>query len=229
LFVVLDDALGDVTFASLRRHDVYLVERNPVAYGLSATSLSLEHEPPSTTSAVVLGDPTSDLPDARDEAVDVAQALDVIPYLGVAATRAVVLAAANANVLHIAAHTDSSARGPEIHLATASVDAATILEYAIAPPLVVLLGCSSARIADRDALGALASAFIAAGAGTVVASRWTVDDAFAHRFARVFYAEHGAHDPIAALAAAQRRLLYEGVPAGQWATFVVVGGLRIKP
>lgn len=229
LFVVLDDALRDVAFAALRWRGAYLVERNPVAYGLSAASLAIERAPRRGASPVVIGDPTNDLPDARREAIEVGEALEVAPYLGAAATRAVVLGAANASVLHIAAHTGASANGPAIHLAGAAIDATAILAQPIAPPLVVVLGCGSARIEDRDELGPLASAFIAAGADAVVASRWTVDDAIARRFARAFYAAGGARDPIAALAAAQRRLQSEGVPAGQWATFVVVGGLRAKP
>jgi len=229
LFVVLDDVLRDVAFAALRWHGVVLVERNPVAYALSAASLSISRALAPAGAPVVIGDPEGNLPSARREATEVAQALGATPQLGAAATRAVVLAAANASVLHIAAHTDARANGPQIRLAGGTIDAAAILAQPIAPRLVVVMSCGSARLEDRDELGALASAFIAAGAGTVVASRWTVDDALAARFAHAFYAAHGARDPIAALAAAQRQLRHEGVPAGQWATFVVVGGLRAKP
>jgi CHAT domain-containing protein len=86
--------------------------------------------------------------------------------------------------------------------------------------------CSSdAAVTGREELAPLASAFVAAGAHTVVASRWTVPDDIARRFAQMFYQADGPVDPITAVAGAQRQLVKDHVPVKDWATFTVVGGL----
>ncbi len=226
LYLVPDDPVREVTFASLRRHGAYVIERNPLAYELSAASLSIAPRAAGTGPALVIGDPLGDLPGARQEVHEVASLLGTVPRLGVAATRAAVRAAANAWLLHVAAHTDAAANGPAIHLADGPLDAASVLEWPLAPRMVVLLGCSSARARDRDELAPLTAAFIAAGSHTVVASMWAVDDEIAHRFAREFYRAGGTRNPIEALAQAQRELMRRGAPVTQWSTFVVVGGLR---
>jgi|GEM_PF-2612638 len=224
LYVVVDGPVADVTFASLRRHDAYVVERNPVAYAPSAAALSVAAAPAGRSQAVVIGDPMGNLPAARLEAIDVGRMLGVQPFVGGAATRAVLHMASDAELLHVAAHTDSTANGPAIHLADAPLEAATVLEQRLTTKLVVLLGCSSARAKERDELAPLAAAFIAAGAHTVVASLWAVDDAVGRRFAHEFYLAGGRHDPIRALADAQRQLIRDGARVEQWSTFVVLGG-----
>ncbi|MEO7735572.1 MAG: CHAT domain-containing protein [Kofleriaceae bacterium] len=224
VYVVADDLVRDVTFASLRRHGAYVVERNPVAYALSAATRSIPRPPAGRSPAIVIGDPAGDLPSARLEAVDVGRMLAVKPYVGREATAAVLRAAANAVLLHVASHTDNTARGAAIQLADGPVEAAAVLERPIHTRLVVLLGCSSARAKERDELAALAAAFMAAGAHTVVASLWAVDDAVARRFAHEFYLADGVQDPIRALAHAQRKLIEDGSRVDQWSTFVVLGG-----
>jgi CHAT domain-containing protein len=87
------------------------------------------------------------------------------------------------------------------------------------------LTCSSAAITSRDELAPLAAAFVAAGAHTVVASRWAVRDAVGRQFAQTFYQENGIADPVRAVASAQRQLAAQHVPVAQWSTFAVVGGL----
>jgi len=87
------------------------------------------------------------------------------------------------------------------------------------------LTCSSAAITSRDELAALAAAFVAAGAHTVVASRWSVEDEVGRNFAKVFYEENGINDPVRAVAIAQRKLAARGVEIAQWSTFAVIGGL----
>jgi CHAT domain-containing protein len=197
-----------------------------VAYALSAASLSVPPRAAGTGPAVVIGDPHGDLPGARREVIEVARILGSAPRLGHEATRAVVRGAANAWLLHVAAHTDAASNGPAIHLADGLLDAASVLEWPSAPRLVVLLGCSSARAKGRDELAPLTAAFLAAGSHTVVASLWAVDDTIAHRFAHELYRAGGTKDPIGALAKAQRALMQRGAPEAQWSTFVVVGGLR---
>ena len=99
-----------------------------------------------------------------------------------------------------------------------------VIDHGVTAGAIVLMTCSSDAVTSRDELAPLASAFVAAGAHTVVASRWTVPDDTARRFARMFYEADGLADPVNAVAGAQRQLVKD-VPVKDWATFTVVGGL----
>jgi CHAT domain-containing protein len=101
-----------------------------------------------------------------------------------------------------------------------------IVDRGIAADVVVLASCASADPLDRDELGPLANAFLAAGSSAVVATQWSVEDVIARRFVEGFYAAGGARSPIRAVAAAQRRLLDERVPVAAWSMFVVVGHMN---
>jgi tetratricopeptide (TPR) repeat protein len=225
IYVVEEDPIGDVSFAALRRHGELVLDHHPVAYAPSAAVLSVTRRSQAPIRAVVLGDPTGDLPEAREEARDVAGRLNVSARLGGAATRTAVLEAGDATVIHIAAHTVPTQTGAALLLADGLLDAGTVLDHGVAAGAIVLLTCSSAPIASRDELSALASAFLAAGAHTVIASRWSVDDKVAHAFARTFYQANGLFDPVQAVAVAQRALARDGIEVKQWSTFAVIGGL----
>ena len=98
--------------------------------------------------------------------------------------------------------------------------------------LVVLSECDSFRgRATADGVIGIARAFIAAGAPTLVASLWHVDDfatrVLMGRFYRNLLGEHAAGDAAAALRAAMLEMLREGggpgFPIEHWAAFVVYG------
>jgi CHAT domain-containing protein len=218
-----------VSVAALRRHGELVLDHHAVAYAPSAAVLSTARRPASALHATVLGDPTGDLPQAREEAKEVAERLKVTPRLGSDAGLAAVLEAHDATLIHIAAHTVPTQAGAALRLSDGLLDASTVLDHGVAPGAIVLLTCSSTPITSRDELAALASAFIAAGAHTVVASRWAVDDSIARQFARLFYAANGLEDPVRATAVAQRELARQqgaaAIPVEQWSTFAVVGGL----
>ncbi|HEX3764308.1 MAG TPA: CHAT domain-containing protein, partial [Kofleriaceae bacterium] len=225
LFVVEEDPIADVSIAALRRHGQLMLDQHAVAYAPSAAVLSATRRTQSAIRALVLGDPTGDLPQAREEAKEVADRLKVTPRLGADAARAAVLDASEATLIHIAAHTVPTETGTALRLADGLLDAGTVIDHGVAAGAIVLLTCSSAPITSHDELAPLASAFIAAGAHTVVASRWAIPDDVALSFARMFYEANGIDNPVAAVAAAQRELVRRGVPVEQWATFALIGGL----
>jgi CHAT domain-containing protein len=136
-----------------------------------------------------------------------------------------VLEAGEATLIHIAAHTIPTSGGAALQLSDGLLDAAAVLDHGVAAGAIVLLTCSSAPITSRDELAPLASAFIAAGAHTVVASRWAVSDTVARSFAQLFYRANGVVNPVQAAAAAQRELMRQHVAVDQWSTFAVIGGL----
>src|SRR5262249_5598864 len=156
---------------------------HPVAYVPSAAVLGrLTEMRPRGGPAIVVGDATGDLPDARREAGEVAKLLAVEPRVGSDATRARILDATGASVLHVATPTTAPAVGPALVLADGRLGVGEVIDRGIAPDLVVLASCGSADAHDHAELGALASAFFAAGTRTVVASKWTVADRVAHDF-----------------------------------------------
>lgn len=223
LYVVPDRPVRELSFAALRVHGAPIVAHHAVAYGPSAAVLALVRTRRDAQRAVVLGDPTNDLPAARDEAQAVARSLQVTARLGASATKSAVLDD-DAAVIHIAAHTVATPTGPALQLADGAIDASAVIEHGVRAGAIALLTCSSAA-ESRDELGSLANAFFAAGAHTVIASRWAVEDRVAQELAQLFYAGDGLADPARAVAAAQRVLIARGVSVAQWSTFLVTGGV----
>ncbi|MGH7565641.1 MAG: CHAT domain-containing protein [Gemmatimonadota bacterium] len=89
-----------------------------------------------------------------------------------------------------------------------------ILEFPIRSPLVFLSGCEtgvgeawSSGFARGEDYATLASAFLYAGAGSVVATLWRIDDRGAAELATRFYHHLSERSPAEALALAQRDLL----------------------
>jgi len=89
-----------------------------------------------------------------------------------------------------------------------------ILDFRIRSPLVFLSGCEtgvgeawSSGFARGEDYATLASAFLYAGAGSVVATLWRIDDRGAAELATRFYRHLRDRPPAEALALAQRDLL----------------------
>jgi CHAT domain-containing protein len=100
----------------------------------------------------------------------------------------------------------------------------------VAPPDRGGDGLVGANDPAGDDLVSLSGAFLAAGAASVLASLWEVDDLAATALMRRFY-RHLATEPDRALALArtQRELLAAGGRIGSprnWASFVLVGAAR---
>jgi tetratricopeptide (TPR) repeat protein len=225
IYVVPDDPILEVPFAALRVSGERLVERNPVAYVPSAAVLAriVSSSALGDDRKVIIGDPLGDLAGARTEAFAVATKIDATALVGAQATADALFASAHPDLLHIAAHTERGGMGPVLKLAGGGVTAGDIIDRGIAARVVVLTSCAAADPRDRDELGPLAMAFLAAGSRAVVAARWSVDDDVARSFARAFYEADGLRDPVLGTARAQRELLRAGMPVASWATFVVLG------
>jgi CHAT domain-containing protein len=94
--------------------------------------------------------------------------------------------------------------------------------------LVVLSGCSTGRL-QETALSdpnSLVRAFLAAGARTVVASRWNVDSRTTERLMEVFYQALGqGSEPAGALKLAETavRLRAETAHPYYWSAFTAFG------
>lgn len=139
------------------------------------------------------------------------------------------------DVLHLASHAQINPQRPWNSALVFGEDSDPVLVHAadvvghdLAARLAFLSSCESAGgavLAGEGVVG-LASAFLAAGVPTVVATLWPVDDATTRRFVTAFYADLATgRPPAAALAAAREMVRCD--PATRhpfyWAGFVVLG------
>jgi CHAT domain-containing protein len=157
-----------------------------------------------------------------------------------------------ADRIHVAAHGRVDRVAPaRTHLILAPgegqdgrLEAAEIAELRIEASLVVLSGCATAvetglarGDAPADDLFGLPRAFLAAGAGHVVAGLWEMDDDAGRAIMPRLYRDLGLRDAPAAIAALQREIVSAGpddVLRGldhpyYWAGIVVYGaGLEAR-
>jgi CHAT domain-containing protein len=179
---------------------------------------------------LVVGDPTSDLPSAAEEARELARTAfagrtNVTLLVGDDATTAHVTAAmSRASTFHYAGHgVYAGLEGWESALPLANggrLGIADVLALAPTPARVVLSGCDAARSeGDAEGLG-LAQAFVTAGADEVLAPVRPVSDAVAARLALRLHRE-----PSMSLAEALRAATLALAPARDdedWAAFRVL-------
>jgi tetratricopeptide (TPR) repeat protein len=224
LVVLLDRQLADVALPGLRTGGKFLVEYAPILEPL-APELALAPVPAhSWDPAVVIGDPTGDLPDAVREAGLVARALSVEPRLGRAATRDTVTRAARARVLHVAAHSTIRAGEAALVLSDGTLSSLEIVNQGIAPRVAVIATCRSQ--VDDDPATSLAAALLAAGAAGVIGIKRALDDRDGAFLMHELYRAGVAGNPLRALARTQRLAIASHRPPHTWATvsFFGVGG-----
>ena len=217
LIIVPDGSSFLIPYAALvDQTSRYLSETPRIRLAPSLTSLRLLTECPegrhSTSGALLVGDPWiktvrfkgnkfSQLPGAEEEVKMIGQILNVKPLTGKNATKAQVLSRLNSvSLVHIAAH--GSAERGEILLSPNLgkseppdekdflLTMADVLTTKLESKLVVLSCCHSGRgkIKAEGVVG-IARAFLGAGARSVIASLWAIDDDATLVFMRHFY-EH---------------------------------------
>lgn len=164
---------------------------------------------------------TDGLPGAAREAQAVAAALGTQARLDADAGAAALAEVRGAGLLHVAAHARMGGVGPVLALFDRDVPLAEIAGLGGAPRVVVLATCSSATARDEGGWGSLASAFLLAGAETVVATAWSVRDDEVPPLIAAFYAAGGARDPARALGQAQAATPVDG-GSRAWAAFTVI-------
>jgi tetratricopeptide (TPR) repeat protein len=188
--------LWEVDVHALPWHGRPLIASLPVEYAIDGRS-SARSALACTKGdrALVVVDPTGNLPSARDEGRDVAVRFGAAErQVTVLAQQAATGAAirrqlATAALLHFAghaAHASGDALRSSLFLhGSDRLEVADILALSSAPRLVVLSACDSGRKND-DTLG-LAQAFVLAGTRAAVAPVRAVDDGAAQQIARAFY------------------------------------------
>jgi len=215
----------------------HLIETIEVRYAPSASVLAqLQRTNPERRrdwgAALVVGVPDEAAPRIGEEAVRVAGVLGTGRLLlgGEATCEAVVAAARNASVIHLACHGHFSPERPlgsGLKLADRWLTVRDVYRLRLEADLVALSGCETGRsvVASGDELVGLVRGFLAAGAASLVLSLWVVDDASAADLMDAFYAAYRRGDSAtAALRHAELEILARHPHPAFWAPFVL-GGL----
>jgi CHAT domain-containing protein/Tfp pilus assembly protein PilF len=242
LIIAPHGALHYLPFAALWEagSERYMVEKYALSYAPSASSLPFIFEKGDENSgrALILGNPDKTLKHAAVEAAAVAELYDTEAITGGLATEAMVHArAAENDVLHLAAHGTYNQINPFFtHIALAADDAHDGYLHVhemydldlSATNLVVLSACDTTdgELTGGDEVVGLPRALLYAGAPTVVASLWPVDDAATAALMEAFHnALRAGETPAAALRAAQIEMLArdEWRSPYYWAAFGVYG------
>jgi CHAT domain-containing protein len=247
LIIVPDKALQRIPFAALRSPvtDDYLVEEMAVVVAPSAAFALHDSEqtaPAPFEHVLLIADPDFDderfpeLPRLRSARLEIervaAQYADEVKLVGADATIAAFREAArSADLVHFAGHGLYRPDRPELsHLVFASTGESEGALFArdirgldlTNAPLIVLSACETAlaELTRTGGYGALARAFLVAGAPAVVGSMWLVDDEDTAHFMESFHRQLAAGlTPAAALRAAQVEAIRAGGRSPVWAAF----------
>jgi tetratricopeptide (TPR) repeat protein len=137
-------------------------------------------------------------------------------------------------IVHLATHAlvdDRSPGGSALALAAGDgedgfVSPTEVAALGLSADLLVLSGCRTARgmVTGGEGVDGLAAPAMEAGARAVLASGWLVGDAQTAAFMERFYAHLARGEQLGdALQATKMDLLRAGVPAGGWASFMLLG------
>jgi CHAT domain-containing protein len=230
-----------VPFDALLDGDAYLLDRFPLRMEPSADALVyLKSGRPTKAGTLLalgnpdLGDARYDLPNAQAEAINVAALFPDSRALvrGAASKSAVETFGSGFAMLHFATHGKFDAAAPltsGLYLAgTPPASVLTVADlYALDfdADLVTLSACETGlgAIANGDDVIGLTRGFLYAGARTIVASLWEVDDAATAELMMDFYRHSRSNDKREALRLAQIETRARFPQPFYWAAFQVIG------
>jgi len=233
LVIVPHGLLHRVPFHALFDGESYLLERFEVSYAPSAKVYSLcqERIPRGFDKALVLSVADPSIPAVAEEAQAVVRHLPSAELLSdqQATMEALRLKAAGCGVLHLACHGMFRVDNPmfsSLKLGDGWLVASDVIRLDLAGALVTLSACESGRNAvfAGDELMGLTRAFLGAGATTLVASLWLVQDETTAELMEKWY-EHLREGVgrATALRNAQLALKDRYPHPYYWAPFVLIG------
>jgi len=190
----------------------------------------------------------SDLPASKDEVIAADAALHGAGNLLLIGSHATESAFKNAatsqyGIIHLAVHgyasTTERNRSALVLLSDPAagedgfLQASEIVQLPLNSDLVILSACDTAvgPIEGEEGIAALSSAFLLAGARSVVSTLWSIDDTFSLFLMKQFYKHLAAHETVAAaLTAAKRDMLRQYGAAAvpyYWAGFTLEGAANL--
>ena len=225
--------LHRVPFHALFDGEAYLLDRFEISYAPSATVFSLcqKQVPRGSERALILSVTDPLIPHVSDEARAVASHLPGAEVLadGLATMDAIGEKAPGCGILHLACHGMFRGDNPmfsSLKLHDGWLTAADVLRLDLGGALVTLSACESARnrVLAGDEIVGLARGFLGAGAATLVASLWLVQDETTSWMMEHWYdrMRDGA-GRTTALREAQLALKERCPHPYYWAPFVLIG------
>lgn len=225
--VVPCQALQSLPFPALHDGSDWLDERMRITLAPAAALAPTAPLPATPARALVVGEGQR-LLHMQHEVEAVATELQAERVLmdGMATVDAVIAAARQADVLHLACHGEFRGDNPRfsaLHLGDGLLSAAAVETLRLPARLVVLSACETGRTqtaAGDEGLG-LVRAFQLAGARDVVASLWAVDDEATAHFMTAFYRGwgRGRLDVATALQQARQAMRRRWPHPFYWAAF----------
>jgi tetratricopeptide (TPR) repeat protein len=233
LVIVPHGLLHSVPFHALFDGESYLLERFEISYAPSAKVYSLCQRRISRglDNVLALSVPDPSIPAVTEEARAVARYFPEVEVLndGRATVAALRAKAPGYDALHLACHGMFRSDNPmfsSLKLHDSWLTAADVLHLDLSGALVTLSACESARneVFAGDELIGLTRAFLGAGAATLVASMWLVQDETTPELMETWY-EHLSTGVgrAAALRMAQLALKDKYPHPYYWAPFVLIG------
>lgn len=239
LYLIPHGPLHGVPLHAVTCNGVTLLDKCAVAYAPSAMvarRMALTHHAPFGGGAVVVGDATEDLDNAKVEAEAVGHHFGVSPLIGRKATvDAVAHQLASVGLAHFACHAHFDRNDPfssGIELADGVLTAREIMRRHVTASRIVLSACETAMVDVRegDELFGLSRAFLYAGVSTIIATLWAVDDPATKNIMLAFYDRLSQNTLLSqpgAVAHALREAMLlardQGAPTHHWAPFVLFG------
>jgi len=242
IYLVLDRQHPLIPYQVLHDGEQYLGEKYALVYAPSVSVLKhcMERRKPMGDKLLALGNPN--LGDAKYDLVyaedEVKQLAELFPDARVltgddASEAAVQLLSQDADILHFACHGVIDKNDPmKSHLRLTPdkendgfLTAEEIMDLRVHPSLVTLSACDTGRgriLMNGDILG-LTRAWMYAGAPSVLASLWKVDDRATARLMTAFYKNLKTHDKAKSLQLAQLEMIKEGLSPYYWAAFCLYG------
>ena len=245
VYISADGILNYLPFEALQNNGRYLLEDYAIAYAPSATVLKqcMDKERHNRSSVLALGNPNLQNPAFRlvnaEEEVqalsDLFQKADVLT--GDAANeRAVKERAGQYDVLHIACHGELNLDDPMLSSLRLSPDGANdgylhageVFDLDLTASLVVLSACNTGlgELHAGNELMGLTRSFLYAGAPSIVASLWTVDDRSTAYLMREFYKNLATMNKADALQQAKLATMRQYPNPFHWAAFCLQGDYR---
>jgi CHAT domain-containing protein len=237
LLIVPHSGLHYLPFAALYDGKNYLLEKHALRVTTSASALKFLRKgtPGPRTAALILGNPTLDLPSAEIEAKNLSRLMPESSVLiGAKATKQALMSAGpRFRTLHIAGHGVFDAAQPldsRLLLAPSGPDngelrVGELYALSLSADLVTLSACEAGlgRITDGGDVIGMTRGFLYAGATTVVASLWQVADEATLALMERFYANLARMNKRDAMRAAQLEVAKKIPQPYFWAAFYLTG------
>ena len=228
IYIVPDNQIGGLPFASLRFDNKFLVETYSFSLIPNLSLLDRDRVDrimgEESWDTVVAGDPLGDLPAAKFEAEFVAKLFNSSAITGEQVTLSSLTQNARPELLHLATHSGVNNLGPWIQVADKKISGFELVNSGISPKLTVLASCASGAPQDRYLWGSLGGQFLSSGTATVLASLWSVEDEVTQSIIADFYRFYTEGYAVAdALASAQQAAINRGLKPSSWGAFTLLG------